>query len=98
MTEAARIDKARAARARAAMERLGVTQAQLARALGVHPKIVNEVLRGRLIGVRGGTHKVAVALGLKDGEILPPGPISDEELIARLRASAKGGRHEQAAV
>lgn len=89
MAENTRIDKVRAARARAALERLGVSQAQLARALGVHPGIVNEVIRGRLIGVRGDTHRVAVALGIKDGEILPAGGITDDELIARLRASAK---------
>ena len=88
MAEAQRIDKARAARARAALSRLGVTQTQLARALGVSVKLVNEVARGRLIGERGKTHKVAVALGLKDGEILPD-DTSAEELIARLRRAAQ---------
>ncbi|MCL6619463.1 MAG: helix-turn-helix domain-containing protein [Thermomonas hydrothermalis] len=88
MAEAQRIDKARAARARAALSRLGVTQTQLARALGVSVKLVNEVARGRLIGERGKTHKVAVALGLKDGEILPE-QTSTEELIARLQRAAK---------
>lgn len=88
MAEAQRIDKARAARARAALSRLGVTQTQLARALGVSVKLVNEVARGRLIGERGKTHKVAVALGLKDGEILPE-ETSTEELIARLQLAAK---------
>ncbi|BBD77211.1 helix-turn-helix domain-containing protein [Hydrogenophilus thermoluteolus] len=89
MAETVRIDKGRAARARAALERLGVGKTTLARMLGVHPSIVNEVLRGRLIGVRGDAHKVAVALGLKDGDILPPGASSDE-VIARLRQAAKG--------
>lgn len=88
MADAARIDKERAARARAALSRLGVTQTQLARALGVSVKLVNEVARGRLIGERGKTHKVAVALGLKDGEILPE-ETSTEELIARLQRAAK---------
>lgn len=88
MAEAQRIDKARAARARAALSRLGVTQTQLARALGVSVKLVNEVARGRLIGERGKTHKVAVALGLKDGEILPE-ETSTEELIERLQRAAK---------
>mgnify|MGYP000926086550 CR=1 FL=1 len=88
MTEVSRIDKARAERARAALSRLGVSQTQLARALGVSTKIVNEVARGRLIGERGKTHKVAVALGLKDGEILPD-DASAEELIERLRAAAR---------
>lgn len=88
MADAARIDKERAARARAALSRLGVTQTQLARALGVSVKLVNEVARGRLIGERGKTHKVAVALGLKDGEILPE-ETSTEEMIARLQRAAK---------
>lgn len=87
MAEVARIDKERAQRARDALERLGVTQAQLARALDVSPRIVSEVVRGRLIGVRGDTHKVAVALGLKDGVILPSG-LTDAELITALRESA----------
>lgn len=88
MAETVRIDKARAERARAALERLGVSQAALARALGVHPGIVHEVLRGRLIGVRGDTHKVAVALGLKDGEIMPAG-MTDAQVIEALRQSAR---------
>lgn len=87
MTENKRIDKSRAARARAALARLGVSQAQLARVLGVSSKLVNEVARGRLIGERGKTHKVAVALGLKNGEILPD-DVSADELIARLRKAA----------
>jgi gp16 family phage-associated protein len=88
MAETTRIDKERAARARAVLERLGVSQASLARALGVSPRIVNEVLRGRLVGLRGDTHKVAVALGLKDGEIVPKSA-DDAELLALLRRAAK---------
>lgn len=89
MAEAARIDKERAARARAALDRIGITQSQLARSLGVSVKIVNEVARGRLIGRSGKTHKVAVALGLKDGVVLPEG-LTEQELIERLREAAKG--------
>ncbi len=88
MAEVTRIDKERAARARAAIERLGISQAALARALGVSKRITNEVIRGRLLGSRGDAHKVAVALGLKDGEILPPGATA-EEIIERLRDAAK---------
>lgn len=90
MAEVTRIDKERAARAKAAIERLGVSQAALARALGVSKRITNEVVRGRLRGTRGDAHKVAVALGLKDGDILPPGA-TDEEIIARLRQASMGG-------
>ncbi|MBW7656234.1 hypothetical protein K1I42_02840 [Hydrogenophilus thermoluteolus] len=88
MAESGRIDKERAKRAQAALERLGVGKTTLARMLGVHPSVVFELLRGRLIGVRGDAHKVAVALGLKDGDILPPGA-SSEEIIERLRQAAK---------
>ncbi len=88
MDERSRIDKKRAARAHAALARLGISQAALARALGVSTKLVNEVARGRLIGERGKTHKVAVALGLKDGEIVPD-DISVDELVARLRRAGK---------
>ncbi len=88
MADTARIDKERAARARAALSRLGVTQTQLARALGVSVKLVNEVARGRLIGERGKTHKVAVALGLKEGEIVPD-DISVEDLVKRLSRAGR---------
>lgn len=88
MHERSRIDKERAARARAALSRLGISQTALARALGVSTKIVNEVARGRLIGERGKTHKVAVALGLKEGEIVPD-DISVEELVKRLSLAGK---------
>lgn len=91
MDERSRIDKERAARARAALSRLGISQTALARALGVSTKIVNEVVRGRLIGERGKTHKVAVALGLKEGEIVPD-DISVDELVQRL---SRAGREAQ---
>lgn len=83
MTKNKRIDKVRATQAREALNRIGITQAQLARVLGVSPKLVNEVLRGRIIGKRGAAHKIAVALGLKDGEILPS--LSDDELLMCVR-------------
>lgn len=89
MAEVTRIDKERAARARAAIERLGISQAALARALGVSKRITNEVIRGRLLGSRGDAHKVAVALGLKDG-VIPPKGASDEELIVLLRKVSRG--------
>lgn len=88
MSETARIDKDRAEKARAALERIGISQARLARALKVHPGIVYEVLRGRLIGVRGDTHKVAVALGLKDGETMQTN-MTDAQVIEALRESVR---------
>lgn len=46
---------------------------EFARHLGVHKQVVYDVLAGRKKGVRGDAHKVAVALGLKKGVIVPPG-------------------------
>jgi gp16 family phage-associated protein len=89
MAESTVIDKERAARARAAIERLGISQAALARALGVSKRITYEVIRGRLKGAHGDAHKVAVALGLKDG-VIPPKGATDDELIALLRKVARG--------
>lgn len=90
MAESTRIDhEERAARARAAMERLGISQAALARALGVSRDMVYQATRGRVKGTRGDAHKIAVALGLKDGVVTPEGS-SAEELIALLRKVARG--------
>lgn len=36
---------------------------------GLSPSVVHSVLKGRLIGRIGKSHKVAVMLGLKNGEI-----------------------------
>lgn len=59
--------------ARSRLSRLGKTAADVARELGVPPEIARRVLDGRLKGERGDAHKVAVALGLKDGIILADG-------------------------
>ena len=88
MTQKTRIDKERSRRAREALDRVGIPQTTLARALGVSVKLVNEIARGRIIGRRGKAHKVAVALGLKEGVILPE-DATTQELIERLQAAAK---------
>ncbi len=52
---------------RDSLSRMGKTSADIARELHVSPAIVRGVIEGRFKGTRGDAHKVAVALGLKDG-------------------------------
>jgi gp16 family phage-associated protein len=66
-------DDERRAAARARFNRVGYTIPQFARELGVHPEMVRRVLWGAIAGKRGQAHKIAVALGLKDGVIVPEG-------------------------
>lgn len=66
-------DEERRARARARFSRTGYSIQKWARELGVNPRMVTEVLSGRKKGVRGQAHKIAVALGIKDGVIVPDG-------------------------
>ena len=56
--------------ARARLSRIGKTAVDVAKELGVSSQIVRGVLRGDFKGERGDAHKVAVALGIKDGIIL----------------------------
>jgi gp16 family phage-associated protein len=51
-------------------QRKGVSVAAWARANGFETNLVFEVLSGRKKGVRGQSHKIAVKLGLKAGEIV----------------------------
>ena len=55
--------------AREAMKRQGIPIARWARANGVPVRAVYEVLLGRNRGCFGTAHKVAVLLGIKEGEI-----------------------------
>ncbi|WP_374410619.1 hypothetical protein [Novosphingobium colocasiae] len=55
------------------LSRLGKTAMDVARELGVDHTVVIGVLSGRLKGERGDAHKVAVALGVKDGVIVNDG-------------------------
>lgn len=52
------------------LSRLGKTVTDVARELGVSPVIVRGVIDGRFKGTRGEAHKVAVALGIKEGVIV----------------------------
>lgn len=63
---------------REALSRIGKSHSDVARELGVARTVVHGVVHGRLKGNRGDAHKVAVALGLKDGVIVDDAtPISD---------------------
>ena len=69
-----------------ALRRTGRSVNDFARELGVHRNTVFEVLGGRKKGLHGDAHKVAVALGIKEGVILP----DDVSTVEALRASQKG--------
>jgi gp16 family phage-associated protein len=73
-------DEERRARARAMFSRVGYTIPRFAKELGVHPEVVRRVLKGTVKGTRGDSHKVAVALGIKDGLIVPDGMSAIEAL------------------
>lgn len=69
--------------ARDAFEASGIPVAEWARAQGFSTNLVYQVLEGRRKCVRGQSHQIAVALGLKDGVRL-----TVEELTKRLAAKA----------
>jgi gp16 family phage-associated protein len=48
----------------------GITMSEWARANGFHRMTVVDLLRGARQGLRGETHRCAVALGLKDGVVV----------------------------
>lgn len=55
---------------KAEFKRKGVSISAWALANGYSPNLVFEVLAGRKKGDRGQSHKIAVALGMKEGEIV----------------------------
>lgn len=55
------------------LSRIGKTQSDIARELNVDFSTVQGVMSGRLKGSRGDAHKVAVALGIKEGVIVAEG-------------------------
>jgi gp16 family phage-associated protein len=73
MTQKTLTDEERRVLARAKFSRTGLTIKKWAEDLGVSDRLVTEVLAGRKKCVRGKSHKIAVALGLKDGVIVPEG-------------------------
>ena len=55
--------------ARADIERRGISLAEWAREHGVNPKRVYDVISGRNIGMFGESHRIAVLLGLREGDL-----------------------------
>lgn len=51
------------------LARKGLTIADLAREYGLRLSVVYGVLSGRFAGTRGESHRIAVVLGLKKGEL-----------------------------
>jgi len=63
---------ARAAMVRAQFEANGINAAQWAHDRGFSPSLVHKILRGERACRRGASHRIAIALGIKDPE--PTGP------------------------
>lgn len=61
---------------RAEFKRKGVSIASWATANNLNVNMVFEVLSGRKKGIRGQAHKIAVLLGLKEGEVIPPSQVA----------------------
>lgn len=57
--------------ARERLRRAGKSASDVARELNVDRAVVVNLLSGRVKGLRGDAHKVAVHLGLKEGVIVP---------------------------
>ena len=66
----------------------GVTVAEWARTNGFHRMTVVEILRGTRKGLYGEAHRCAVALGIKDGVVVP---------AAQFKPAAKSVIHKEAA-
>jgi gp16 family phage-associated protein len=82
----------RALAAREQFDASGTNISEWARERGFTAKLVLEVLRGDRRCVRGASHRVAVALGIKD-DVPPPGP-SRQVAVAAITSAP--GRFEHA--
>lgn len=73
-----------AKRARDAFEESGIPVAEWARAQGFSASLVYQVLEGKRKCLRGQCHRIAVALGLKEGRTL-----TLDQLTTRLHSKAQ---------
>lgn len=76
--------------ARALFSDTGISVAEWARVQGFSTGLVYQVLEGRRKCLRGQSHRIAVALGLKQGETMDL-----EELSRRLKAGQPSGPSAQ---
>jgi len=77
--------------ARAWLSYLGITVAQWSREHGFNEQLVREVLAGRKLGLRGHSHNIAIALGMKNG--LPtdrPARVPPAQRRTHAATTAKG--------
>lgn len=71
---------------REALSRIGKTHNDIAHELGVDRAVVRGVLYGHLKGARGDAHKVAVALGIKDGVVVNDAMTISDAIKAAIAA------------
>lgn len=76
---------------RAEFQAAGITLSEWARANGFHRMTVVDLLRGSRIGLRGETHRCAVALGLKHGVVVDVADFNPAPMSVRGRVKATGG-------
>jgi gp16 family phage-associated protein len=77
---------------RAVFETSGISVAEWARVSGFSTGLVYQVLEGRRKCVRGQSHRIAVALGLKAGQAIDVAGLSEMLKLKRKSASEMGGR------
>lgn len=77
---------------RAEFKRKGVSIAGWATAHGFNTNLVFEVIAGRKKGVRGQSHKIAVMLGMKEGEVASPLDIDYSQTSTKLDHARNGRR------
>lgn len=63
--------------ARAELQRKGISISQWAASNGFSANMVFEVLAGRKKGIRGQSHRIAVKLGLKEGDVVEEADIAN---------------------
>ena len=65
------------AEVKAEFHRNGISISQWSKENGISVLIVYQLLAGRRVGMRGESHRAAVLLGLKDGEVVNPADVKN---------------------
>jgi len=79
-------------KARAQFMRRGVAVAAWAAEQGVSASLVYQILDGQKACRRGQSHRIAVLLGMKEGELAAPGASASEAMAAPARRAASTPR------